>query len=153
MKGNTKVVILAVGLLLIAVGWFVRNGLVSSGRAGNTTVSLTDSENNKAQSVIPTSIAKEVTTNAPIPNVTVPLLVSAPVEGLTVKSATTVVKGKTAKGIDVFVNDTEVRSDGNGNFSATVSLDEGENTIIVVVTDNEGNVAEETVTVIYDSGN
>lgn len=153
MNSNTKILILAAGFILITVGWFARNGFVTSGRARNTTNSPSDSEIKTSQSGIPTSIAKEVTTNAPIPNVTVPLLVSTPVEGSTVKSATIAVKGKTAKGVDVFVNDSEIRSDGSGNFSTTISLDEGENTIIVVVTDNEGNVAEETVTVIYDSGN
>ena len=153
MNGNTKILILAAGFILVTVGWFARNVIVSSGSSKNSLNSPSATVENTVKTAMPTSVVKEATTNAPIPNVTVPLLVSTPTNGSTVKSSTISVKGKTANGIDVFVNDTENRSDAGGNFSASVSLDEGENTIIVVATDSEGNVAEETITVTYDPGN
>jgi len=52
------------------------------------------------------------------------------------------VKGKTLPGETVFINEKEMKADSMGNFSTTIALDEGENYIIIVANDKEGNYAE-----------
>lgn len=80
------------------------------------------------------------------------LTITSPVSGGQVTSATVTVKGKTAAYAEVFVNDQETKADENGNFSVKVTVDEGENTIIVIANDVDGNIAEKELTVTYDSG-
>lgn len=64
-----------------------------------------------------------------------------------VKSRNVVVTGKTASGAEVFINDQSVKADSNGNFSLTLTLDEGENVVVVAANDEEGNVIEQTFSV------
>jgi hypothetical protein len=71
------------------------------------------------------------------------LHIAQPQANATVTSSSLVVKGTTSPNADVFVNDSELKADTSGNFSTTITLDEGENAIIIVVNDSEGNSAEE----------
>ncbi|MBI5613701.1 hypothetical protein HY947_02145 [Candidatus Gottesmanbacteria bacterium] len=80
------------------------------------------------------------------------LTVSSPVTGSTVKAAKLTVKGITSPGADVSVNETDTKADSSGNFSASVTLDEGENTLIIVSSDIDGNYSEQEVIVTYDTG-
>ncbi len=80
------------------------------------------------------------------------LSVASPTDGSQVTSPTVTVKGKTMSNAEVFVNDTNGTADGDGNFSIATTLDEGENTVIVVANDSDGNVAEQELTVTYNSG-
>lgn len=80
------------------------------------------------------------------------LVVSSPLDGATVKSATIVIKGKTVANAEVFINEAETMADASGNFSKSITLDEGDNIIIVMVNDASGNVAEKDLTINYDSG-
>lgn len=77
------------------------------------------------------------------------LTVSSPGNNTTTSSESISVKGKTVAGAEVFVNDVETRADASGNFSVTITLDEGENYILVVVNDALGNYSEKELTVIY----
>lgn len=77
------------------------------------------------------------------------LNVASPQDGATVSDANISVSGKTLPGADVFVNETELTADANGNFSTQLTLDEGENTISVSANDNSGNSAEQELTVTY----
>ena len=77
------------------------------------------------------------------------LKITSPQPNTTVSSSTLVVKGTTNPRAEVFINDTETKADANGNFVATITLDEGENAIIVVVNDDEGNSAEQQLLVTY----
>jgi hypothetical protein len=79
------------------------------------------------------------------------LEVSAPVDGSTLNSASVVVKGKTSPGAEVFVNDKETKADSSGNFSIMVSLDEGENQIVVIANDADGNTAEKDLVVTVET--
>ncbi len=89
----------------------------------------------------------------PIPTVSqIPLTIISPVNGSTVKIASVVVKGTTSQNAEVFVNETQTMADAKGNFSASLSLDEGDNIIVVTVNDANGNYSEKDITVIYDSG-
>ncbi len=94
-------------------------------------------------------------TGTPTPTVKVQqiaLVVSTPGNGVTLTSPTVVIKGKTLAKADVFVNDTQTTADAQGNFSVTITLDEGENTIIVAANDADGNFTEQELSLTYDSG-
>lgn len=79
------------------------------------------------------------------------LTITAPSEGVTLTTAEVVVQGTTSPNAEVSVNDKDLRADGNGQFSATVTLEEGENTIVIVANDVDGNFAERGINVIYQS--
>lgn len=57
------------------------------------------------------------------------------------------VTGKTSPFAEVFINDQTVKADKDGNFSLKISLDEGENQVLVSANDSDGNVAEQNLTV------
>ena len=79
------------------------------------------------------------------------LTVTSPANNATVTSGTVTVRGKTVPNADVFVNDTETKADASGNFSAFVTLDEGENSIIIVANDANGNTAEQEIMVTSET--
>lgn len=80
---------------------------------------------------------------------TLTLSISSPSNGATVSSPSVTIKGKTAANAEVFVNDTSTRADASGNFSVTLTLDEGDNPIVVSANDADGNVVEKELTVTY----
>lgn len=87
---------------------------------------------------------------SPIPTVSqITLTVTSPSDKSTVTVPNTIVKGNTIAGADVFVNDTEVTADSQGNFSTPFTLDEGDNVISVTANDATGNYAERDLTVTY----
>jgi cytoskeletal protein RodZ len=75
------------------------------------------------------------------------LTVRSPVSGTTQSSKSLTVKGKTTAGAEVFVNDTEGKANTNGDFSINITLDEGENTVLVIANDSAGNSLEKELTV------
>lgn len=81
------------------------------------------------------------------------LTVSQPVNNTVVKTPTITVMGKTIPNADVTVNDKDLKADAQGNFSVSITLDEGDNTVIVVANDAQGNSAEKDINVTYDAGN
>ena len=80
------------------------------------------------------------------------LTIASPINGATVTTASVVVRGKTKPNAEVFVNDETTVADTTGNFSVTLTLDEGDNPIVVSANDADGNVAEKELIVNYDSG-
>jgi hypothetical protein len=80
------------------------------------------------------------------------LSITSPVRSATVKSSALLVKGVTAPGADVSVNEADVVSDAKGNFIASITLDEGENNIFIVAVDGSGDYTEQEMTVTYDAG-
>jgi hypothetical protein len=107
---------------------------------GDITASVTTTPASLIQTVMPT-IA---------PSTKITLSISSPKTGSTVTSSSLKISGKTSAGADVFVNELETKADASGNFSVTMSLDEGDNYIIVMANDAEGNVAEAELTVVYN---
>jgi hypothetical protein len=88
---------------------------------------------------------------SPIPTVAqIPLTVTSPISGSFVTSAAVTVKGKTTPKAEVFINDSQVVADAQGNFSVPITLDEGENTIVVTANDATGNYSEQDITITYD---
>ncbi|OGK23160.1 hypothetical protein A2954_00530 [Candidatus Roizmanbacteria bacterium RIFCSPLOWO2_01_FULL_37_12] len=78
------------------------------------------------------------------------LEVKRPADGDTVASPSLTVMGITETNAEVFINETELRADLQGNFSSTITLEEGENVIVITASDEEGNYSEKTLTVTYE---
>ena len=68
-------------------------------------------------------------------------------DGMIVSGPNLLIKGKTIADADVFVDSQELKAGKNGEFSAKVGLDEGENIIVVTVNDSFGNTTEKGLTV------
>jgi len=77
--------------------------------------------------------------------------ITSPLDKSVVKSASLLVKGETVANAEVFVNDKETKADKNGNFSLYLTLDEGENTLTVIMNDSLGNYIEKEITVTLES--
>ena len=79
------------------------------------------------------------------------LTVNQPLDKAVVNQPNLTVSGKTKPLVDVFINDTQLKADTQGNFSGSLSLEEGENTIVIVVNDDSGNFAEKELTVTLET--
>jgi hypothetical protein len=77
------------------------------------------------------------------------LEVSSPENGVTVAKGVVEVTGKTVPGAEVFVNEAQVKVDKDGNFRQKVTLQEGEN-FILITAGNEVGDAEIERTVYYE---
>lgn len=78
------------------------------------------------------------------------LEVTSPSDGDIVVSPSLTITGTTEGNAEVFINENEVKADPQGNFSTIITLEEGENIIVVTSSDDEGNYAEKTLTVIFE---
>ena len=79
------------------------------------------------------------------------LQINEPKDNMTVNNQAVTVIGKTISNGFIFVNDQEFKADSNGSFSTTVILDEGENYILVVVSDEYGNSLEKDIVINLES--
>lgn len=84
-----------------------------------------------------------------IPNVFL-LKVTEPVDAAVINQDTVIVKGQTAPGATVSVNEEVGKADGSGNFSITVDLDEGIDAIDVIAINENGDAAEVLLLVTVD---
>ena len=80
---------------------------------------------------------------------TLPLTVTQPLNESTVHAADLVVKGQTESDAVVSVDGVTVEVDAEGNFSTTITLEEGPNPIEVYASDFEGNEGSVFLTVMY----
>ena len=78
--------------------------------------------------------------------------ISSPQNGMTTTSDTITVTGIAIPGSTVTINGQPVTVDAQGNFSVLVILMSGNNDIIVVATDLNGNTQTVTNTVTYSTG-
>lgn len=143
---NTKI-IYSVGLLgLVGLIFFgiYKNRVVQKSASTQTTV-LPSSNNSigLTPTVMPTTTP--ISTNAGLT-----LIVTNPTTGQTVTTAQVTIKGKTSPKAEVFVNDAELVADASGNFSQVVVLEDGENYILVVANDVDGNFAEKELSITYE---
>jgi hypothetical protein len=138
-------------LVVILFGgiWFARRQKLSMQQSASSQV--------QQSSVSPTPDIVGIITPVPqggaVTASEITLTISSPVNGSTVTTPTIIVRGKTKPNAEVFVNDEDTIADASGNFSVSLSLDEGDNPIVVSANDADGNVAEKEFTVNYDSGN
>ena len=136
---------LVIGAVIIAAAVFVVVRSNNKQASSNTpekqtveTVSPTEAASNREPSASSQTLANGIT-----------LTVTTPSNNATVTSATVTVRGKTVPGAEVFVNDKDTKADANGNFSVLLTLDEGDNYILVVSNDDLGNYSEKELTVTY----
>ncbi|QQG44471.1 MAG: hypothetical protein HYW86_00960 [Candidatus Roizmanbacteria bacterium] len=80
------------------------------------------------------------------------LNINSPANNIVTNQPSVAVEGTTIPKAFVFVNEQELRADDLGNFSTTVNLDEGDNFIVVVASDEGGNNSEKELIVTYDPG-
>ncbi len=66
------------------------------------------------------------------------LEVSSPTDGATVNQATLEVVGETVPGAEVFVNEFQAQVDKDGHFRQRISLQEGENFILITAGNETG---------------
>ncbi len=146
MNSKSLSIILLIAILFGGV-WFVYRDKLASQKSATSEVN---------ELTRPTPDISAVTT--PIVNggsvvaSEISLTISAPINGATVTTSTIAVRGKTKPNADVFVNDETTVADASGNFSVTLTLDEGDNPIVISANDADGNVAEKELIVNYDSG-
>ena len=75
------------------------------------------------------------------------LEITDPKNNSTVNNPEITVVGKTVAGASIFVNNKELTADSAGKFSTPLTLDEGENIIVVVANDELGNYSEKEINV------
>ena len=79
------------------------------------------------------------------------LQVDQPENNITVNNPIINISGKTIANAFIFINEQELKADINGNFSTATTLDEGENEIIIVASDDLGNSIEKDIVVNLES--
>lgn len=79
------------------------------------------------------------------------LEIDYPTNGITVNQSTITLTGKTVPGAEIFINDIQLRAKSDGLFSATINLEEGENVLIVIADDDQGNYLEKEITVYLET--
>ncbi|MCL4397956.1 hypothetical protein M1403_02925 [Patescibacteria group bacterium] len=86
---------------------------------------------------------------SPQPIDEIPLTIATPVNNVTVTTATIKVTGTTSARADVSVNEIDTKADATGKFSATLTLSEGDNPIVIDAVDENGQTSERELTVTY----
>lgn len=140
----------------IAIGAVVFVGLVILGYNSSRQIPVTPKVSDTARET-PTQTASQqnisptdTSTSATIAPAGLSLAITQPINGAQFTTARIIVSGKTAPRAEVFVNDLELSANSTGNFSTSLTLDEGENTILVVANDEQGNSNEKEITVTYN---
>lgn len=145
---NTKYLAIIAGIVLLGAAGFV---LVKSQYKQQNNALQGTGENPSGGSIQPTAGSESTTTGAQ-PNAAnqIFLTINQPANGTVVSTAQLLVSGKTVPNAEVSINDQDTTSDANGSFSVPITLDEGENSIVVVGSDSNGNSSEQELTVTYN---
>lgn len=75
------------------------------------------------------------------------LQVNEPKNNITVSNPIINISGKTIPNAYIFINEQELKADINGGFSSATTLEEGENYILIVASDDLGNSVEKDILV------
>jgi hypothetical protein len=153
MKKTTIGIIILIAAAAVAGFWIIKNQKTNIaetqkelvGSEVPTSPTPTDSPQKIAE-------AKQDTTTMVTKIEQITLSVFSPSNKSTVTTSKVLVKGKTLPKAEIYANEAEGIADANGMFSLSVTLDDGDNDIIVTAVDAEGNVAETVVTVTYNAG-
>lgn len=149
-KGNALLIVLVLVLLLGAAGYFLYSQgylakYLPQGQTAQTDVFNYAASGSNQQSSGSNQASTDEVGNVSSKNID--LTVNYPADGSTLTSSTINVTGTTTPGADVFVNDQAGKADPNGNFSIKITLDEGQNGLVVIANDANGNVAERDLSV------
>jgi bacillopeptidase F len=128
---------------------FILSGCTLSQNLKNVTSGL------KNQKASPTpSVQAVLPTPSPSPEIksqgNLELNIQSPEDGMTLATPSLTVKGTTISQAEISINNVDTKADLQGNFSGKVTLEEGENQIVVTANDAEGNWAERDLTVTYE---
>jgi hypothetical protein len=133
-------------VLILAGGFYVITSRIPKPTASTVTGS-TQSQTSQTAEADADSGTKIVPTTPKANQIS--LSITSPVSGTTLTSPSVTVKGTTIAYAEVSVNEKDVTASANGSFQATLSLEEGDNYIIVVAVDTDGNVAEQELSITY----
>ncbi len=99
--------------------------------------------------VTPSVVNRNIAVTPPVATLTLQL--TLPPNKSIVTTTPITISGRTEPGAEVTINDLpDITADPNGNFSAAVNLDEGDNDIDVLAVNSQGDFAEKEVTVTYN---
>lgn len=145
MRGNAALIVLLLVLGLGATGYyFYSTGKLNLNLMNNPSngyVLPTTSPSSMPEASNQPSSGSGVSTSVSTSD-KISLTITSPLNGVTLNSTNVTIKGKTSPNAEVFINDASTKADANGNFSLTLTLDEGENNLVITANDTEGNVAE-----------
>lgn len=79
------------------------------------------------------------------------LIIDEPGNGSILNTANIQVKGITVPFGEVSVNDQVTKADKEGNFMVNLTLDEGDNNLLIVANDDKGNYSEKEIKVSLES--
>jgi len=79
------------------------------------------------------------------------LQVDEPKNNITVNNPIINISGKTISNAFIFINEQELKADLNGSFASATTLEEGENYILIVASDDLGNSVEKDILVNLES--
>lgn len=127
-------------LIVLALGLF----FLSSKNAQKNSLS-TENASSLSENTVPTTQPTQSVVNP----AQITLTITSPSDQAKFTNKTVLVKGQTVKGAEVAINEQNVVADTNGNFSASVNLEEGDNYIDIVATDLNGETAEKELVVFY----
>jgi len=148
-----KKIIPIIFFIILAVGGLIIFLLIRKDKnifpEENSTQQRTGTANNEANiELSPTDMAVNGSSTGDISNQGLTIVINEPADKVTVSSEKLTIKGTVSTpSAEVFINDNEIKTDAAGNFFTEVSLDEGENEIIIIANDEQGNYAEKTLTV------
>lgn len=151
-----KFLIPVVIVLLIITGgaafYFTKYGqTISLSEAGTNKIPQTESKDSLQPvptETIMVDTGGEIKTINPTTN-RISLKIISPADNTEVTSSTITIQGMTEPSVDVSVNEKDMISDAKGYFSTSYNLDEGDNYIIVVAVDKDGNEAERELNITY----
>ncbi len=78
------------------------------------------------------------------------LNIASPIDKSIVKTPTVKVSGTTVPNAEVAINETNLKAGADGTFSTNLTLDEGENPIIIDAFDADGNSNSVEMTITYE---
>ena len=142
-SGKIETVVLLLGIIITVVILFSVLITRSKINTANNLISVTPSINPIMEEQIVSEIDKSIDAG-------LSLEITSPVDGTTVFNPNINVSGKTEAGADVFINEKELKADLQGNFIASLILEEGENIIVVTAGDDDGNYSERTLVITYE---
>lgn len=165
-KSNQTILIVLISLIIITVGVAILIGrmtmhkekVIITGNSPPPTATPTPSGLEPTEltsqpnlTITQPTATEEATLEPTLSAQAITLVVTQPIDGSIVTIPTVIVQGKTAPAADVFVDDKQLTADALGNFSQSLTLDEGENTISVSANDANGNYAEKEIIITYNS--
>ena len=148
-KGTVLLIVLLLVLVVAGSGYFLysKGYFGAKGQPLNKPTGVFDYGSTPSAGSGPSSLT---TPSEGVGNVTsskMSLTVISPANGATLNSASVIVTGKTSPRAEVFINDKETKAGADGKFSLKITLDEGQNVVVVMANDEAGNVVEQDISV------